>query len=243
MAVITSHIWSTARGSVGGITYFSGPENPILARERVNPVNPGSDGQQNIRSAFTMATQAWQDLTDDFRDNYKAWALAMGFKFAGRHTYITHRGMFNWLRLLGFSTPYDPWEDIVPPVISLPLAQYYVNSLPPLPNHPYIKFSIFNGLQLYHQRFMIQFCNPRVLPPARNFWKGPYEPKNQILTGAIAPDGTSVSTVDFAAGEDGHATFVRVTPYIFGPDQDVPGNWVIKGPAITARAIIQPGTA
>jgi len=75
MAKIVSHIASSIRGSIAGITYLTTPSGAIIARQRVIPVNPNTSAQAKIRSALGGAAFQWTTLTDAQR---KAWNDAAG---------------------------------------------------------------------------------------------------------------------------------------------------------------------
>jgi len=57
-----SSIWSSASGSIGGTTYYSGAGG-IIARQRSTPTNPNSAAQQRARSDFGQAAAGWAGLS------------------------------------------------------------------------------------------------------------------------------------------------------------------------------------
>ena len=71
-----SHVWSIARGSVGGITYTANQYHQLIARAKTSPVNPGSGLQTAIRTAFTEAESLWKALDDRERTDWDIYAAA-----------------------------------------------------------------------------------------------------------------------------------------------------------------------
>lgn len=94
MAKISSHIWSTARGSVGGITYFTTPSGQIIARQRTAPVNPNTNRQEEMRGAFNFAATLWVSLSRAQREAWQAYAETCTFVGPQNNYHISGRQMF-----------------------------------------------------------------------------------------------------------------------------------------------------
>ena len=74
MARFLSTVYSMIRGSVGGLTYFSGPYHQLQVRQRTAPVQPNSNAQTWARAAFSAAVVAWQNLSKANKDLWEAYA-------------------------------------------------------------------------------------------------------------------------------------------------------------------------
>jgi len=79
MAKMLSHVGSSIRGSVGGLTYSANQYSPIVLRARVSPVNPNTTKQTAIRSAFANASTLWVGLTQAQRDAWDDYASTLVF--------------------------------------------------------------------------------------------------------------------------------------------------------------------
>lgn len=74
MAKFLSQVYTTIRGSVGGVTYTANQFQPLIARARVAPVNPNTSYQTMMRSAFAGAAQMWRNITDAVRQGWEEYA-------------------------------------------------------------------------------------------------------------------------------------------------------------------------
>lgn len=99
MAKFLSQVYTTIRGSVGGITYTANQFQPLIARARVAPVNPNTSYQSMVRSAFAGAAQMWRNLTDTVREGWNDYAKTciyegpMGtYTIPGRQMFIGNIG-------------------------------------------------------------------------------------------------------------------------------------------------------
>lgn len=95
MAKIVSHMHSSMKGSIGGVTYYNGPGNPILARTRAMPSNPNSPGQQKFRSAFSDGVYVWNMMGDVWRLQWAAYAATLGGGKTGRQVFMA---MYSWAK-------------------------------------------------------------------------------------------------------------------------------------------------
>lgn len=99
MAKFLSQVYTTIRGSVGGITYTANQFQPLIARARVAPVNPNTSYQSMIRSAFAGAANMWRNVTDAVREAWDDYAKTciyegpMGtYTIPGRQMFIGNIG-------------------------------------------------------------------------------------------------------------------------------------------------------
>lgn len=79
MAKFNSPVYSTIRGSVGGLTYSANQFQSLIVRQRVSPVNPNTTQQSNVRSAFAGAETLWQGLSDSERSAWDDYASSLIF--------------------------------------------------------------------------------------------------------------------------------------------------------------------
>lgn len=77
MAKFLSQVYTTIRGSVGGITYTANQFQALVARARVSPTDPQSTFQSQMRSAFAGAEQLWQNLTAAQRTGWQDYASSL----------------------------------------------------------------------------------------------------------------------------------------------------------------------
>jgi hypothetical protein len=94
MARFLSNIFSTAFGSIGGITIWKGNLPGMIARARVIPVNPRTNGQTLIRSAFAAAANEWNLLTDAVRGGWEAYAATCPITDGLGQRFLSGREMF-----------------------------------------------------------------------------------------------------------------------------------------------------
>lgn len=72
MAKFLSHIVTEASGSVGNTVYAKGRGGSMTMRKKGIPTQPHTVSQQNQRTAFAGASQAWRGLTDAQRAGWTA---------------------------------------------------------------------------------------------------------------------------------------------------------------------------
>jgi hypothetical protein len=112
----TSPIFSTASGSIAGIT-FSHNRYGLYTRARTLPVDPSSTRQQTIRALFASLVNSWLDiLTAAQRTAWNTWAAnttiigkdGMPVNITGQNAYIR----FNTARLQAGGARVDPGPTI-----------------------------------------------------------------------------------------------------------------------------------
>jgi len=94
-----SHLFTSMRNSVGGITYTANRYASIVGRAKVKPVNPSSVSQELARTTFNASVAGWKALDDAERiawTNFAKdtpWVNALGEQIAltGQNMYIAQR--------------------------------------------------------------------------------------------------------------------------------------------------------
>jgi hypothetical protein len=89
-----SHVWSIARGSVGGITYTANQWAALIARVRVSPVNPSTPYQSVIRSSLAASSANWKVVSEAIREGWNDYALTCEYTGPLGTYFITGRLMF-----------------------------------------------------------------------------------------------------------------------------------------------------
>lgn len=121
MAKFLSQVYSTIRGSVGGVTYTANQFQALIARARVSPVNPNTTLQSGIRSAFSGAQTLYAALSLTQRQAWDDYASSLVFTgptgtytVPGRQVCIGNVATALYLKAQGLSlgTP-----DATPPTI------------------------------------------------------------------------------------------------------------------------------
>lgn len=108
MARVKSHIFSTMRGSVAGITYFANQFHQILARHRTSPVDPSTTRQGQVRQAFGAASILFEALTPVEQGRWNDYAQTLTFpnplgpiQVPGRQVAVGNLGLREYLETLG----------------------------------------------------------------------------------------------------------------------------------------------
>lgn len=106
MAKFLSHVYTIIRGSVGGITYTANQFGQLIARARTSPVNPQTNNQTLIRSAFTQGSGFWKQLTDAQRSGWNAYAQTLEYQsplgpynVPGRNVFIAMSAIVGYVNL------------------------------------------------------------------------------------------------------------------------------------------------
>lgn len=94
MAKFLSQVYTTIRGSIGGITYTANKYATLLARARVTPTQPGTTFQNQLRSAFTWANVNWRQLSDAVREGWDAYASTCPYSGPMGTYYVDGRTLF-----------------------------------------------------------------------------------------------------------------------------------------------------
>lgn len=206
MAKILSSPWSIIRGSIGGTTYFSGPHNAILARQRTSPVNPRTLYQQIIRGAMAAAQSIWQAGSAAERTAWNTYAQTV--VYSGPLGNYTPSGiqMFHAALVLGKYMS-QRFAAIITLNITAPVVSGLMLQSGIVVDVPSVAGTGFN-MKIDNSDTEGAIALIRISPAykqSRNFYKGPYDPaKEQILTVAA---GTT-TPVDILGLVEGMAYFV-----------------------------------
>lgn len=110
MAKFLSQVYTSIRGSVGGIVYTKNQFAGLIARAFSAPTNPMTNGQEVIRTAFSRASEEFQGLPVADRaawDEYAATLVYQGphgpYKLPGRQVFISNFGLALFLDSIGGS--------------------------------------------------------------------------------------------------------------------------------------------
>jgi hypothetical protein len=174
VAKILSHMHSIIRGSVGGVTYTANSAAQIVARARTVPVNPQTNYQTSIRSAFAQGSGFWKQLTDAARAEWNAYAQTLTYQGAlgpyqvpGRNVFIAMSSIVTYInnRVPGTLVP-----STVAPTVGgfLDIGDITVNPAGSGNTGFVLSVSNFTGVDivLFAER-SIGFNASRVSPPAR----------------------------------------------------------------------------
>lgn len=206
MAICVSHLHSSMRGSIAGITYLTTPSGAIIARQRVIPVDAPSPMRTHIKSAMIQAVAAWQALTSAQKTAWQMWAQANG-TLSGREEFIAGHALLYF----GINSTPAGW---VSPVDS--------QTAPDFNGHPAIALSsvpFITALQT-GVSFQVQNTSPHsvmaiielspMLSNGRNYWKGPYD---TTVTQASLILTSIKKRYDFQVAAPGMRFFCRVRAF------------------------------
>lgn len=170
MAIIQSSPWSSARGSIGDVTYFTTPAGAIIARNRSSVPNLETDLQVSARLSIQAANDAWGALSTAARSAWDAYARSAGFP-TGRLAFLGGYGLA-WYLIDSFSAIMD--LDDSPPTIPgrLEISGFRPNYHRPTPGTG-IRLSFENNSTEAVTVFLQASAS---LPVTRNFWAGPWDP-------------------------------------------------------------------
>lgn len=175
MAIVVSHLHSSMRGSIAGVTYLTTPAGQIIARQRTRPVTSTSPASTAAKDAMIQSVAGWDVLTAAQKLAWNIWAAANSTK-SGREEYIAGHCMMNY----GILTE--------PPVWAAPNV---TEPAPTFPGHPSLTLSAVPFTTLgTGVAFQVQNTSPYtaigfielspMLSNGRNYWKGPWDTaKNQ----------------------------------------------------------------
>jgi hypothetical protein len=208
MAKFLSQVYTIIRGSVGGITYTANASAQLIARARTSPVNPQTNNQTLIRSAFAQGSGFWKQLTQTVRDSWNAYAQTLEFQgplgpytVPGRNIFIAIASMVSYINqrypgTLVFST--------VPPTIGgfLDIGDVHVVATSSGETGFGISISNFSGEDaIVTMERSIGYNASRVSPPSK------YD--SSTFVAEAANDGVS-TVVEFNDLTEGAIYFVKV---------------------------------
>jgi hypothetical protein len=205
MAKITSHVWSTARGKVAGIVYFSNPYHPIVARQYVVPVNPSTKFQEFSRGNFTEAVALWSNMTDEQRQAWLDYIVPEGLNPTFGKARKAFIRQWTFARDLESKSVADyPTPDVVPPSL---FGNPYITVV----NVPFGGSAVQTGisLKLVNNALLPQkfaYVASVQLPLARHFWKGPWD----VSTWTISPEIPAESDITINITKPGYTEGYRL---------------------------------
>jgi hypothetical protein len=208
MARVKSHLMSIMRGSVGGITYLSGPNHQIVARVRTSPVNPQTTRQSQMRSEFSGAAARWNALTPAQRRDWKNYAETItienpvdNFVPSGRQMFIGNIGTREYLTVRGIT--FTDYLDTAP-LYPGRLVVENLDVIAPASSHTGFQVQVTNpnpeGIYMYG------WISP-VQNPARNTYQGKMNSES-FESVNIASLGSGVLAFD--VGIDDQVFFARI---------------------------------
>lgn len=208
----TSPVYSAVSGSIAGITYARNAGG-MYARARAVPVNPATEFQTLIRSAFAGAAQSWALDLDDAEQ--AAWnVFGTNVPVTDSLGQVRHRSGQNWY---GGSATLRVQAGL-DPILSGPT----VFAQPPVTAPAY---TIVHAATTVHVAFtntddwanedggalLIYASRPQ--NPGRNFFKGPYRLAGVVLgDGTTAPTSPATVTLPFAVAGAGTKMFFKAVP-------------------------------
>jgi hypothetical protein len=213
-----SHVWSIARGSVGGITYTANQFGQLIARVKTSPVHPNTTRQGQVKQAFSGAAVAWKALSDQERIDWQSYADSLTYSnplgpidMPGRQTMMGNIGFMNYLlaREFVFTT-----QLFLAPVIPgfLTMDPLSVTA----PGAPGTGFDINVG-NFNASDIKVIFELSRRFDGSRNRFQGPWQTETlQELDVGAGQTGN----LNFEVGADDQVFFVRIRAIVDdGPKQ------------------------
>lgn len=208
MARMLSPLASIIRGSVAGLTFTANQFHQIVVRQRTAPVQPGTEPQTIIRSAFSEASQTWRNMTQADRNSWIAYALTAiytgpvgSYTVPGRSIFMAGFSLATYLELTGFAT--NTPEDSPPAVTGFAILGAITTFPPAVPGTGF-DISIKNP-QAEELSVLINLS--LAFDETRNFYKGPWDFTSTL--GATIPASSTV-LVPIAGLVAGKKYFFRV---------------------------------
>lgn len=199
MAKILSHNWSSALGSVGGITYFNGPAGSIIARARTKPVQAPSNLRTDIKGAMITRAAQWNAITEAQRAAWNVYAAAKGL-INGRDAFLAGTIFLQYVVNANFALP--TVQDNAPDNL-LDAGCSVTLGTPTAAGTDAVAVKIQNAGSA---RVLVLFNISTGLNPARHFWKGPW---NDAMTKATLHASGVTTTYEFPGLTVGQRYFIR----------------------------------
>ena len=171
MAIVVSHLHSSMRGSIAGVTYLTTPSGQIIARQRTVPVDAPTPARTFIKSALIEASAAWQALTVIQKTAWNVWATANG-TLSGREEFMAGHTLLYY----GINSTPTGWTSPVD-----------TQTAPVFSGHTAFAFQAVPFVTPAETGISVQVQNtsPReimavveispMLSNGRNYWKGPWD--------------------------------------------------------------------
>jgi len=180
------------RGSVAGLTFTANTFHQIVVRQRTAPVQPGTNPQSQIRSAFTAASVCWKDLLPSVRNAWNEYAKTLfysgplgPYQIPGRSVFISNIGLGYYLYLLGLLE--NPPTTTAPTVAGFLSVNFYGYQAPALPGTGY-DLLIANP----NDEAILAICERSwAYEQTRQFFKGPFV-ASTIVAPEVEPSTTAM---------------------------------------------------
>lgn len=202
-----SHVWSIARGSVGGITYLSGRNNALVARQRTAPVQPNTNAQVQMRSAWAGAEALWRNTTDIIRQQWQLYADLVVYQGpTGPYTLTGRQRFLGTLALIAYIN--TRFAETIGFSADVPVAPgWFLTSRHKLaaPGAPGTGFSLSIANDEAVDSVILVNVS-QVVPATRNFWKGPWDDAKTLVFDIAA---STTGAHDIIGLIDGEKYFVR----------------------------------
>lgn len=199
MAKIVSQVWASARGSIGGTTYFTTPAGAIIARSRNIPVQSPSNLRTDVQGAMITRAAQWNAMTAAQRLAWDTFAQAKHL-VSGRDAFLAGTVFIQYVINAGFAAP--TMQDNAPDNLLDPGCSVTA-STPTAAGTDAVAVKVINAGSA---RVFILYNVSTGLNPARSFWKGPWD---NARTKAISlASGVSVVS-EFAGCTVGLRYFIR----------------------------------
>ena len=184
MARLLSPVASIMRGSVAGLTFTANTFHQIVVRQRTSPVQPGTNPQSRIRSAFTAASVLWKDATPTVRaawDDYAKTLFYPGplgpYQVPGRSVFISNLSLCYYLYLAGLMVTPPSTE---PPTIAGFLSTNFYGYVPPTTPGTGYELNVNNP----NDEPVLAICERSwAYELTRQFFKGPF-----VASTIVAPE-------------------------------------------------------
>lgn len=189
--IALSHLFTSLRNSVGGITYTANRYASIVGRARVKPVDPSTVALELMRTNFNAAVAGWKALTEGERIGWTQFAkdtpwwnaLGESCRLTGQAMYIAQRAG----RLAADPTKAVTFFDACPCVPGLfptPLITVGCCTNPVIG----VIITVQNQHDTLAADAIVRISSPQNF--SRTYWNGPYRYDKQILLTGIAAGAT-----------------------------------------------------
>lgn len=180
MAKARSHLMSTIRGSIAGITYTANGFQPLVMRNRTVPVQPVSNFRNDIKAGFASGSLLWEGLTDQQRFKWTQYAQTVSYEgplgwyqIPARQLFIGTQALYQYYVARGLLV-------LAPPSLDAPTNPGAMALMDPVisdPSAPAVGIKIgitnLNGEEILYSA-QLSFKQSA----ARNFYKGPWDPSS-----------------------------------------------------------------
>ena len=197
MAKFLSTVYSTIRGSVGGLTYTANQFGALIVRARTSPVNPNSVNQSAMRSAFSGAQTLWENISEPYRQGWNDYAATLvytgplgPYTVPGRQVFMGVIGTAIYLEARGL--PVGAVTGIPP-------------TIPGFLNLGTVEPGLFAGIDAVGISVQVTYegaedivfftKRSRAFNATRNSFKGPFN-SSTLIGGEITPPATTLASFD-----------------------------------------------